>query len=80
MIKKTAFMYLFKSADKAEEFLAQANAHFASAYAQHPQTNGKPDKLRVLVTGSGSITHDIALRDYLDKAATKCDGEYEIKK
>lgn len=74
MIRKPTFLYSFSSEGESAEFLKLANQQFDAAFAQHPLTNNKPNLLRVLVTGSGSITLDIALKDFLDARASELNG------
>ena len=74
MIRKPTFLYSFSTEGEAAEFLNLANKQFTASFAQHPLVNNKPNLLRVLVTGSGSITHDIALKDYLDARASELNG------
>lgn len=79
MIKKPAFLYSFSTEGESAEFLKLANKQFNASFAQHPLVNNKRNSLRVLVTGSGSITHDIALKDYLDTQASELNGVYLAK-
>ena len=76
MIRKPTYLYSFISSEESEKFLKQANNHYASAFAQHPQINGNPNVFRVLVTGTGSLTYDIALKNYLDSQASELNGFY----
>lgn len=80
MIRKPVYMYSFSTEKESAEFLKLANQQFDAAFGQHPLTNNKPNLLRVLVTGSGSITHDIALKDFLDAKASELNGVYLAKK
>ena len=53
--------------------------HQKSKIVQHPQQNGVQDKLRVLVTGSGSNVYDMLLRKDLSKQAEVLGGRLVSK-
>ena len=61
MVKKPAYMYEFPTEEAANQFYSLAMYHQKSKIVQHPQQNGVQDKLRVLVTGSGSNVYDMLL-------------------
>ena len=67
------FSFEFPTASSSASFLKAGSSEFASAHFQHPQNNGVVDKTRVLVAGTGSMTYDLMLLEYLEqKSAELC--------
>lgn len=79
MSKKPAYMYVFPgNQEAAATFLECATRHTASAFVQHPliRDTNKRDLEKVLVTGTGSISFDFVLKEYLNKKAKELGGAY----
>lgn len=77
MSRKPAYAYTFSTEKQAATFLDFAQNYYKSGFAQHPQRDAIPDKLRVLVTGTGSLLFDSQLKEALDIKATELGGVYQ---
>lgn len=75
--KGTTTAYLFGDESSATEFCKYAEGRYASAMVQFPyDSSGKSrDKKKVLVTGTGSMNHDLFMDKDLKQMVSVLGGE-----
>lgn len=75
--KKTTFLYVFTDLEASKKFKEFADGYSPKVSALHPQSNGVPNPLKVLVKSPDSTLFAYKLKDALDEKAEKLGGVFD---